>query len=85
MERNNINVIMELSYRMDASNSLLSRKDIRKDYFPGIFKVISYGESEIDRMIQEVIEINNTNDRYSRGKSPKILKVAYLVTEDSYK
>lgn len=45
MERNNINVIMELSYRMDASNSLLSRKDIRKDYFPGIFKVISYGES----------------------------------------
>jgi hypothetical protein len=42
MERNNINVIMELSYRMDASNSLLSRKDIRKDYFPGIFKVISY-------------------------------------------
>ena len=39
MERNNINVIMELSYRMDASNSFLSRKDIRKDYFPGIFKV----------------------------------------------
>lgn len=85
MERNKINVIMELSYRMDSSNSLLSKKDIRKDYFPGIFKVISYGESEIDRMIQEVIEINNTNDRYSRGKSPKILKVAYLVTEDSYK
>lgn len=85
MERNKINVIMELSYRMDTSNSFLSRKDIRKDYFPGIFKVISYGESEIDRMIQEVIEINNTNDRYSRGKSPKILKVAYLVTEDSYK
>lgn len=85
MERNKINVIMELSYRMDSSNSLLSRKNIRKDYFPGIFKVVSYEESETDRMIQEVIDINNTNDKYSRGKSPKILKVAYLVTEDSYK
>ena len=85
MERNKINVIMELSYRMDSSNSLLSRKNIRKDYFPGIFKVVSYGESEIDKMIQEVIDINNTNDKYSRGKSPIILKVAYLVTEDSYK
>lgn len=85
MERNKINLIMELSYRMDSSNSLLSRKNIRKDYFPGIFKVLSYGESETDRMIQEVIDINNTNDKYSRGKSPIILKVAYLVTEDSYK
>lgn len=85
MERNKINVIMELSYRMDSSNSLLSRKNIRKDYFPGIFKVVSYGESETDRMIQEVIDINNTNDKYSSGKSPIILKVAYLVTEDSYK
>lgn len=85
MERNKINVIMELSYRMDSSNSLLSRKNIRKDYFPGIFKVVSYGESETDRMIREVIDINNTNDKHSRGKSPKILKVAYLVTEDSYK
>ncbi len=85
MERNKINVIMELSYRMDSSNNLLSRKNIRKDYFPGIFKVISYGESETDRMLQEVIDINNINDKYSRGKSPIILKVAYLVTEDSYK
>ena len=85
MERNKINLIMELSYRMDSSNSLLSRKNIRKDYFPGIFKVVSYGESETDKMIQEVIDINNTNDKYSRGKSPIILKVAYLVTEDSYK
>ena len=85
MERDKINVIMELLYRMDSSNSLLSRKNIRKDYFPGIFKVVSYGESEIDKMIQEVIDINNTNDKYSRGKSPIILKVAYLVTEDSYK
>ena len=85
MERNKINVIMELSYRMDSSNSLLSRKNIRKDYFPGIFKVVSYGESETDRMLQEVIDINNINDKHSRGKSPIILKVAYLVTEDSYK
>lgn len=85
MERNKINLIMELSYRMDSSNSLMSRKNIRKDYFPGIFKVVSYGESETDKMIQEVIDINNTNDKYSRGKSPIILKVAYLVTEDSYK
>lgn len=85
MERNKINVIMELSYRMDSSNSLLSRKNIRKDYFPGIFKVVSYGESETDKMIQEVIDINNTNDKCTRGKSPIILKVAYLVTEDSYK
>lgn len=85
MERNKINVIMELSYRMDSSNNLLSRKNIRKDYFPGIFKVVSYGESETDRMLQEVIDINNINDKHSRGKSPKILKVAYLVTEDSYK
>lgn len=85
MERDKINLIMELSYRMDSSNSLLSRKNIRKDYFPGIFKVVSYGESEIDKMIQEVIDINNTNDKYSRGKTPIILKVAYLVTEDSYK
>ena len=85
MERNKINLIMELSYRMDSSNSLLSRKNIRKDYFPGIFKVVSYGESETDKMLQEVIDINNTNDKYSRGKSPIILKVAYLVTEDSYK
>lgn len=85
MERDKINVIMELSYRMDCSNSLLSRKNIRY-YFPGIFKVVSYGESETDRMIQEVIDINNTNDKYySRGKQPIILKVAYLVTEDAYK
>lgn len=83
-ERAKINVIMELSYRAD-DRKRLKAKEISEDYFPGIFKVISYGESEIPRMIKEVIDINNTNDRNNRGKSAIILKVAYLVTEDAYK
>lgn len=84
MKRDKINVIMELSYRADDMKRLKS-KEIGGDYFPRIVKVISYDEAKIDEILQEVIYINNTNDRNGRGKSPIIIKVAYLVTEDAYK
>lgn len=94
-ERVKINVIMELSYIADDKEKLKT-KEISGDYFPGIFKVISYGESEIPRMIKEVIEINTVHDKWNlkaiedkdienSEKRVKSIKIAYLVTEDAYK
>ena len=92
-ERAKINVIMELSYRAD-DRKRLKAKEIEADYFPGIFKIISYGESEIPRMIKEVIEINTVHDKWNlkaiediekSEKRVKSIKIAYLVTEDAYK
>ena len=93
MERNSINVIMELSYKTDGRKKLIF-KEIAGDYFPTIFEVIPYGESEIDKMIKKVIDINTIHDKYNlnaiennenQEKRIRSIKIAYLVTEDAYK
>lgn len=93
MERNSINVIMELSYKTDGRKKLIF-KEIAGDFFPTIFEVIPYGESEIDKMIKKVIDINTIHDKYNlnaiennenQEKRIRSIKIAYLVTEDAYK
>lgn len=64
MERNSINVIMELSYKTDGRKKLIF-KEIAGDFFPTIFEVIPYEESEIDKMIKKVIDINTIHDKYN--------------------
>ena len=59
MERNSINVIMELSYKTDGRKKLIF-KEIAGDFFPTIFEVIPYEESEIDvRVYYSILVFNN--------------------------